>query len=808
MKVLRVILLLGLVNLVLLTNAQVRSVIDFDKDWKFFLGNDSKAVSLNYNDAKWRILNLPHDWSIEGSFSEKNPATNQGGALPGGIGWYRKTFTVPISAKNKNVFIEFDGIYQNSEVWINEHYLGKRPNGYISFQYELTPYIKPAQKNIIVVKVDNSQQPNSRWYTGSGIYRNVRLLVTNPIAAVAHWGTFVTTPEVNEREAKITIISTIQSFIQKEKLFSLYTNIYDASGKLVSNGIENLRNSIAINGDQVRQVYSVKILGPKLWSVDRPYLYKAVTRIMSEGKLIDEYRTNFGIRYFNFDSQKGFSLNGKHLKILGVCMHHDLGALGAAVNTRAIERQLQILKQMGCNAIRTAHNPPAPELLDLCDQMGFIVMDEAFDMWAKRKNRFDYHLYWNEWHKKDLEDMILRDRNHPSVFIWSIGNEIREQFDSTGLIITKELVEIVKNLDTTRPVTSALTENIPGKNFIYQSDALDLLGFNYKLNDYPDLPKRFPGQKLIASETSSALATRGHYDMPSDSIRLWPPDSKGPFTKGNNDFTVSAYDHVYAYWGATHEASWNAIKKNDFLAGTYVWSGFDFLGEPVPYPWPARSSYYGIIDLAGFPKDVYYMYQSEWTTKPVLHIFPHWNWKVGDTVDVWAYYNNADEVELFLNNKSLGTKKEMGDALHVLWRIPFEPGIVKAVSRKNGKQVLIKEIRTAGEPAKIELVADRKAIKADGKDLSFITVRLLDKNGNLVPNADNLIQFSITGNGSIAATDNGYQADLESFQSRNRKCWKGMAMVIVRSSAKKGTILLKAASEGLAPCSIKIISNN
>ena len=808
MKALRVILLLGLVNLVLLTNAQVRSVIDFDKDWKFFLGNDSKAVSLNYNDAKWRILNLPHDWSIEGSFSEKNPATNQGGALPGGIGWYRKTFTVPASVKNRNVFIEFDGIYQNSEVWINEHYLGKRPNGYISFQYDLTSYIKPYQKNIIVVKVDNSQQPNSRWYTGSGIYRNVRLLITNPIAAVAHWGTFVTTPEVSEREAKITITSTIQSFIQKEKSFSLYTNIYDASGKLVSNGIESLRNSIAINGDQVRQVYSVKILDPKLWSINRPYLYKAVTRIMSEGKLIDEYSTNFGIRYFNFDSQKGFSLNGKHLKILGVCMHHDLGALGAAVNTRAIERQLQILKEMGCNAIRTAHNPPAPELLDLCDQMGFIVMDEAFDMWAKRKNRFDYHLYWNEWHKKDLEDMILRDRNHPSVFIWSIGNEIREQFDSTGLIITNELVEIVKNLDTTRPVTSALTENIPGKNFIYQSDALDLLGFNYKLNDYPDLPKRFPGQKLIASETSSALATRGHYDMPSDSIRLWPPDSKGPFTKGNNDFTVSAYDHVYAYWGATHEASWNAIKKNDFLAGTYVWSGFDFLGEPVPYPWPARSSYYGIIDLAGFPKDVYYMYQSEWTTKPVLHIFPHWNWKVGDTVDVWAYYNNADEVELFLNNKSLGTKKEMGDALHVLWRIPFEPGIVKAVSRKNGKQVLIKEIRTAGEPAKIELVADRKAIKADGKDLSFITVRLLDKNGNLVPNADNLIQFSITGNGSIAATDNGYQADLESFQSRNRKCWKGMAIVIVRSYEKKGTILLKAASERLAPSAIKIISNN
>jgi beta-galactosidase len=344
---------------------------------------------------------------------------------------------------------------------------------------------------------------------------------------------------------------------------------------------------------------------------------------------LDEYKTPLGIRTFNFDAAKGFFLNGKPLKILGVCNHHDLGALGAAVNKRAIERQLEILKAMGCNAIRTAHNPPAIELLDLCDRMGFIVMDEAFDMWRKRKNKQDYHLDFEKWHTTDLQDQVKRDRNHPSVFMWSIGNEIREQFDSTGITITKDLVNSIKQLDTTRPVTSALTENIPAKNFIYQSGALDLLGFNYKLDAYNDLPNRFPNQKFIAAETMSALATRGWYDMPSDSIRLWPPDGKTPFVKGNENNTVSAYDNVHAYWGSGHETGWNAVKKLDFMSGLFVWSGFDFLGEPVPYQWPSRSAYYGISDLAGFPKDVYYMYQSEWTNKTMLHLFPHWNWSPG-----------------------------------------------------------------------------------------------------------------------------------------------------------------------------------
>jgi beta-galactosidase len=768
--------------------AQTRSTIDFNKEWRFFLGDDSAAINPAYDDTKWRMLNLPHDWSIESDFKNEFPATSQGGALAGGTGWYRKTFALPVSARGKDVTIEFDGVYRNSEVWINGHYLGKRPNGYISFDYDLTQYIKPAPaKNVIAVKVDNSQQPNSRWYSGSGIYRNVRLVLTNSLIAVAHWGTLITTPEISIEKSMINIKTTIARS-SKPEFFTVYVyaDIYDASGKLVASAKSR-------NGDNC----SLTVRSPKLWSVDNPYLYKAVTRIIVDGKTVDETSVSFGIRSFFFDKGKGFFLNNRPLKIKGVCMHHDLGALGAAFNIAAARRQLKILKEMGCNAIRTAHNPPAPEFLDLCDQMGFLVMDEAFDMWQKRKTKFDYHLDFPEWYKKDIQDMVKRDRNHPSVFIWSIGNEIREQFDSTGIAITKELVTAVKALDSTRPVISALTENIPEKNFIYQSGALDVLGFNYKLNEYKDLPSRFRGQKFIATETASALATRGVYNLPSDSMKAWPADSKQPFTSGNPDLTVSAYDNTYAYWGATHERSLQAVNKYDFLAGCFVWSGFDFLGEPVPYPWPSRSSYYGIIDLAGFPKDVYYMYQGEWTKKAVLHILPHWNWRPGEIVDVWAYYSNADEVELYLDGKSVGKRKKSNDELHVMWRIPFRPGTLKAISRRNGKTVLTREVRTAGPAMKIELTADRSMIKADGKDLSFITVRVMDKDGNVVPDSNNLIEFSIAGAGNIAGTDNGYQADTVSLKSYKRNCWKGLALVIVQSSGKKGNITLKATSAGL-----------
>ncbi|PZP46764.1 MAG: glycoside hydrolase family 2, partial [Pseudopedobacter saltans] len=527
----------------------------------------------------------------------------------------------------------------------------------------------------------------------------------------------------------------------------------------------------------------------------------------SNGSIEDSSSVNFGFRNIHFDRENGFFLNGKSVKIKGVCLHHDAGALGAVVNVRAIERQLQILKDMGCNAIRTSHNAPAPELLDLCDKMGFLVMDEVFDMWAKKKNKFDYHLDFPQWHKQDLQDQILRDRNHPSVFMWSIGNEIREQFDSSGTRLTKELVRLTKEIDTSRPITSALTEMDTTKNFIYQAKDLDVLGWNYNEKMYSDFLKKYPGQKFIASETVSALESRGHYDTPGDTTMFWPSNSKEKYVvNGNKDFTVSAYDDVAAYWGSSHETTWKIIKKYPFLSGTFVWTGFDYLGEPTPYPFPARSSYFGIVDLAGFPKDVYYMYQSEWSDKNVLHLLPHWNWKPGKIVNVWAYYNNADEVELYLNGKSLGVRKKQGDDLHVTWKVPFESGTLKAISRRDGKTVLTKEIKTAGKPAKILLSADRDNISSNSNDLSYVTVQVVDKDGNIVPNADNEISFSITGTGSIAGTDNGYQADTTSLKRPIRKAFNGKCLVIIQSNNKQGTILLKATSPHLNTTTITINS--
>jgi beta-galactosidase len=782
---------------------QSRSTANFDKGWRFNLGDKPGAENATFSDAGWRALNLPHDWSIEGKFDKANPATPEGGALPGGIGWYRKTFTVPTASKGKIVYIDFDGVYQKSDVWINGHHLGFRPNGYISFRYELTPYLNYDKPNVIAVKVDNSTQPNSRWYSGSGIYRHVYLITTGRVA-IDHWGTYVTTPKVSSKSASVELAVKIRKYAGKISPYSLKTIIYNAAGKPVDQKITTGISS----GDTVTTVnQSFAVNSPELWSVEHPYLYKLVTQVIQNNQVTDEYTTPLGIRYFNFDIDKGFSLNGKPMKILGVCDHSDLGSLGSAVNYRGLQRQLEILRTMGCNAIRTSHNPPAPELLDLCDKMGFIVMDEAFDCWEKQKVRYDYHLYFKKWHKRDLEDQITRDRNHPSIMIWSIGNEIPGQNDTSALRIAPELAAIVHSLDKTRPITTA-NNNPDTTNKIIKSGAIDLVGYNYHQTDYADFHTRYPGLKFIATETTSAIETRGYYDMPSDSIRRWPYSLKNvkERPKMNADHTVSAYDNVAVPWGSTHEETWKVIKKYDFLSGMFIWTGFDYLGEPTPYSWPSRSSYFGIIDLAGFPKDSYYMYQSEWTTKNVLHIFPHWNWEPGKTVDIWAYYNNADEVELFLNGKSMGVKKKTGDDLHVMWRLKYEPGTLKAVSRKNGKVVLTKEIHTAGAPAKIELTADRKNIKADGSDLSFITAKVLDKDGNVVPDADNLINFKVNGQAFIASVDNGDPVSHDPFKANYRKAFHGLALAIVQAKEKAGTITFTASSEGLQSASVVLVS--
>ncbi len=785
-----------------------RSVVSFNKDWKFYYADttDTKDDYKNpgYNDNQWRKLNLPHDWSVEGSFSETNPARAEGGALPGGIGWYRKSFSLPLAAKGKAVFIDFDGVYRNSEVWINGHYLGKRPNGYISFRYELTPYLKYGNEiNLLSVKADNTHQPNSRWYSGSGIYRNVWLVTTSPVA-IAHWGTYITTPKIVPGLAAVNLSTSVIKGKTKDVTITLRTVLTDAGGYEIARASSN---PVVLKDSLTEITQGLSITQPVLWTVNHPYLYKATVQVLRNGAPVDDYSFYFGVRSFNFDANKGFTLNGQPLKILGVCDHHDLGCLGSAINTRALERQLEILKRMGCNAIRTSHNPPAPELLDLCDRMGFIVMDEAFDMWKRSKTKYDYSLNWNEWHRTDLEDQVRRDRNHPSVFIWSIGNEIREQGDSSGTRIARELASIVKSLDTTRPITDA-NNNPFGHNYIIASGAVDLIGVNYHHGAWKHFHDSFPGRKFIGTETTSALETRGEYNMPSDSIRRWPSrhmeNGVRVVGKMNDDYTVSAYDNVSAPWGSTHEESWKEIKKYSFLSGMFIWTGFDYLGEPTPYSWPARSSYFGIIDLAGFPKDVYYMYQSEWTNQTVLHLLPHWNWNAGDTIDVWAYYNNADEVELFLNGQSLGIQKKQGEDLHVQWRVPYQPGTLKAISRKNGQQVLTREVATAGKPAKIELVADRTAINADGNDLSFVTVRILDAAGNLVPKAGNLVQFKLSGDAVIAGVDNGNPISHEPFKASYRKAFNGLALAVLQAKEKKGKLTLTAESDGLQSASIDI----
>ena len=806
-----------------------RTVSNFNSGWNFHLGDVAKAFSPAFNDSDWRKLNLPHDWAVEGDFSENNPAGSGGGALPGGIGWYRKTFKADRNLIGKKIFIDFDGVYSNSEVWLNGVSLGVRPYGYISFRYELTKYLKFDADNVIAVRVDNSEQPNSRWYSGCGIYRNVWLTITDPVH-VDLWGTYVTTPEVSREKATVNVVTTVKNDNNSPADVKIITIVENASGKKITEVQSVLKLETGKTNISSQQL---NLSNPVLWTLENPYLYRVVTRLFVENKLKDEYTTPLGIRTFSFDAEKGFFLNDVPTKIKGVCMHHDLGCLGAAVNTRAIERQLQIMKEMGVNGVRTSHNPPAPELLDLCDRMGFIVMDETFDMWRKKKTTYDYSRSFNEWHERDLTDHILRDRNHPSVFMWSVGNEVLEQWThadadtldiqqanlllnlkrdpkmlaqdtekmSVNSLLAKKLAEIVKKLDPTRPVTSANNEPSPD-NHLFRSGAMDIIGFNYHETYFDGVKKNFPGKPFIVTESTSALMTRGYYRMPSDTMFIWPERWDLPFSEPS--YSCSSYDNCHVPWGTTHEKSWELVKNNDFISGMYIWTGFDYIGEPTPFWYPAKTSYFGIVDLAGIPKDVYYMYQSEWTDKNVLHVFPHWNWTKGQTVDVWAYYNHADEVELFLNGISQGVKKKADNVFHVSWRLTYQPGTIKVVSRLNGRDVMTKEIATAGEPAQIKLTPDRTVLKADGTDLSFVTVEILDKEGNLCPNADNQVKFNVEGNGFVAGVDNGNQISLERFKASERKAFYGKCLVVIQNSGKKGTINLKAVSDGLNADIVKI----
>lgn len=799
-----------------------RTVEDFNFSWKFQLGDSPAWSEADFDDASWRSLHLPHDWSVEGQFSKDNPSTPSGGALPGGIGWYRKHFTVPEFEDDaeghpqRSICIEFDGVFMNSTVYVNGQEVGTRPYGYSSFCYDITPYLNSGVENVIAVRCDNADQPNSRWYAGCGIYRNVRL-VDKATVSVAYNGTYVSVPTVGER-SEVNVKTTVDCFYHDTQA-RVVSTVLDARGKTVVTASTDA--SLSGEGNEVEQTLFIN--KPHFWNVDDPYLYKLKTSIFIGKKLCDEYYTSFGVRSCAWDADKGFILNGKSLKLLGVCMHHDMGCLGTAVHKRAIQRQLELLKGMGVNAIRTSHNPPAPELLDLCDEMGFVVMDEAMDMWRKNKTKYDYARFFDEWHVRDIQDFVIRDRNHPSVILWSIGNEIREQSDSReddianltpeqansllnfiesikqdddtetnpNVLLTRHLAQLIRDLDTSRGITAGCNGVWPGNNLI-RSGALDVYGFNYHPQLYDSCRVWFSGKPLIGSETVSSLNSRGIYYQPSTDVRKLPNKSG----EANPDHQCTSYDACCAPWANLHEEAWKAVRDRDWMAGTFIWTGFDYLGEPTPYGWPSRSSYFGVIDLAGFPKDSWYFYKSEWTSDTVLHLFPHWNWKEGEPVDIWAYYNNADEVELLVNGRSLGRRSKTDDMLHVQWlSVPFEAGKIEAVSYKGGKEVARDVRYTAGSPVTLKLTPDRRTIAADGYDLSFVTVEALDANGRTVPTATDMLHFDVEGEGELIGIDNGNAADTLSLKGRDKALFSGKALAVVRSLRDKpGTATLTVSS--------------
>ena len=769
--------------------AQARDRQNFDNGWRFVLADSAQMSKTDYHDTHWRALNLPHDWAVEGDFLCSNPSGAGGGALPGGIGWYRKTFNLQ-KKQGERYFIEFDGVYMNARIYINGKEVGYRPYGYSSFEYDITPYLI-AGRNVVAVRVDNSDQPNSRWYSGCGIYRHVWFTKTADVH-VKHWGVHV----VANPDGRISVTADVES---QGKAYKVRNQVFDAQGRAVG----------------------LKVRRPHLWSVDAPYIYKVRTQVLVGGKVVDEVWTNTGFRSFRFDAKTGFWLNGKNMKLNGVCEHHDFGCLGAVVNEDAMHRKLVRLKEMGVNAIRSSHNPPAPELLNMCDTMGLIVMDESFDMWRRRKTQNDYARFFDEWHERDLADLILRDRNHPSILMWSIGNEVLEQWSSAdadtltleqanlilnaghdastlakdgetsvNTLLADHLADIVRRYDTTRPITAGCNEPSPD-NHLFKGKALDIVGFNYHHQWIKDVPKNFPGRPFIMTESVSALQTTGFYTMPSDSVIKAPKEWWLPYT--DPSFKCSSYDNMHASWSSTHEETWDVVKHTPYVGGQFIWTGFDYIGEPTPYSYPARSSYFGIIDLAGQPKDVYYMYQSEWTNRPVLHLFPHWNWLDGEQIDMWCYYNQADEVELYINGKSQGVRRKADShQYHVMWRVTFEPGEVKVVARKDGKEVRQQTIHTAGQPHHLQLSIDYQ-----GKNTTFVKVEVVDENGNRCPWAENQVFFDTDA--TIIGVDNGNQTSLERFKDNKRKAFFGRCFVVL-----DGHGTLKAKSYGLPTATIKL----
>ena len=788
------------------------------------LGDGVAYTATNFDDKSWRSLNLPHDWGIEGEFDQALPGET--GKLPWpGIGWYRKHFTIPAADKGKQIYIDFDGAMSHSAVWLNGKFVGGWPYGYASFRLDLTPYIEFGTENVIAVRLDNPPD-SSRWYPGSGLYRNVWIVKTAPLH-VAAWRTYVTTPTVSKDSASVNVKVTVDNDSPAAANVTVKTSVYKLvnekrSGSPVA-ASSNLK--IAANTNQTAES-TLSVANPALWSTQSPSLYVAVTQVEQNSKVTDTYETNFGIRTIKFDPDKGLLVNGEQVYVKGVCDHHDLGALGSAINIRALERQLEILKEMGVNAIRTSHNPPAPELLDLADKMGILILDEAFDAWVGAKKTNDYSTLFKDWHEKDLRAFIRRDRNHPSVIAWSTGNEIREQRPE-GHPVSEMLRKIVHEEDPTRLVTVGANGGDSSTNGFQKT--VDVFGFNYKPQLYAKFHADNPNVPVWATETASTVSSRGEYYFPVS-------DDKA---KGFYDFQVSSYDLYAPRWATPPDTEFAGQDQTPATAGEFVWTGFDYLGEPTPFDAdtsnllnftdptrqteaaakikggaritvPSRSSYFGIVDLCGFKKDRFYIYQAHWRPElPMAHILPHWNWsdRVGQVTPVHVY-TSGDEAELFLNGKSLGRKKMQQFQYRLRWDdVVYQPGELRVVAYKNGKKWAEDMVKTTEAASQIAMAADRANIAADGSDLSFITVKIADKNGLMVPKSNNRIKFEISGPGEIVAVDNGDATDHDSFQSANRRAFNGMALMIIRSiKGKAGKISLKASSDGLKSSSAVISS--
>ena len=757
-----------------------QTTVSFDSAWKFHLGDVTSAQATTFDDSPWTSLAVPHDWSISLPFNQSSAAGPGGGYLDGGLGWYRKTFTLPTSSSGQKVIVQFDGVYMDSTVWLNGTQVGARPYGFSSFECDLTAAAKFGGSNVLAVRVNN-QLPSSRWYSGSGIYRHVWLKTVNPVR-VAYTGTRVTTPQISATSATVNIAVTIQNDMTTDQPVTIAHSVRDATGAEVGKTTSSATSVTA--GKTANVAQTVTVSDPKLWSITSPTLYSVVTTVSVGGSVVDTYTTPFGIRSLAFDASAGFSLNGTKIKINGVCLHHDLGSLGAAVNYRAIEKRLQLLKQMGANAIRTSHNPPAPELLDIADRLGFLVMDEAFDCWYNGKNTFDYGRFFNQWGVTDITDMAARDLNHPSIIIWSIANEVGETSDTAT--VTK-LMNAIKTKDTTRPIGQALAAWAAADTAAVALE--DVVGVNYAPDRYDSLHAAHPTWKIFASESSSAFRSRGIYN--------------------NSNNQESSYDDSWAGWGASAEQSWTNVNTRAWVAGEFIWTGVDYIGEPTPYAWPSKSSYFGAIDTADFPKDVFYFYQSKWNAggPPMVHVVPmNWtNWTAGQAVKVMVY-SNADSVELFLNNKSQGSKTMTATTGHLQWSVPFATGTLEARATKGGVVVASDKVQTAGAATALVLTVDRASIAADGRDLAFVEVDVVDAQGVIVPQASNLITFAIRGPGAVVGVDNGDSTSHESYKGTSRSAFSGKALAIIQSTTTPGTVTVTATSGTVKMAAVDIVT--